>query len=164
MLNSKNNDTKRGISRFFTTSSQGYKLSPSRSQSAVVCKSCTTHWLLVMCNMWHAMLYTWTARLLSFRSHLALFHWLKSLSDKRGEETRVPRENPQLHIRKCHILKSENLSPTETRTRILASGQALVWEADVLTITPQVTRSVLIQPSFIRTHSLLLFFLSLCFT
>ena len=43
---------------------------------------------------------------------LALFYWLKPLTDEGGEETRVPGENsPMTSLKKCHILKSENSSP-----------------------------------------------------
>ena len=56
---------------------------------------------------------------------LALFDWLKSLTDEEGAETEVPRKIALTNLRKCHILKPENLSPNRDSTRTLSMGGKL---------------------------------------
>ena len=68
----------------------------SSGPGTIMCKSHATHRVLITCNMPCGTWYKQTAQLYSDRIEiafiLALFYWLKSLTDEGGEETGVPGE------------------------------------------------------------------------
>ena len=99
-----NNDdhTERRNFRFFfyTLSSLRRELSPTRSlkwSGAIVCKSRATHPVSITCNKCHLVRRDSSAvefDRVEIAFILALFYWLKRLTDVGGEETGVPGENP----------------------------------------------------------------------
>ena len=88
----------------------------SSGLGTILCKSCATHWALIMCNSCYVPSGT-KGQLLSFaelKLHLfelyfigwTINHW------RRGGNWSTRRKPPATSFRKCHILKPENSSPT----------------------------------------------------
>ena len=100
----------------------------------IMCKSCATIWRLpcATCHVPHATkgqlsYQVWQSWNCIYVSSISLAETINQR--KRGENQSALRKPLMTSFRKSHILKSENSSPTETRTCTLALAVGTCWES-----------------------------------